>query len=162
MKLRHLIACLCLLIGVASLAAVAYLTWLNVVHGDGMILWVYLVLVLAGIPLLITWWKDLVATEWAVIISYILAASVFAAGFALYLGATDHDNPWHVFAPTQDPPHDPSLTLENYFKNKPPDKPLWPRIAAGLFLILLGPIITFIHKGSLSCLRRRTPPAISQ
>jgi hypothetical protein len=166
MKLRHLIACLCLLVGIASLAAVAYLTWRNIVLGDGTILLPYLILFLAGIPLVITWWKDLVSTEWPVIVSYILAGAVVVVGFALYLGVEDHDNPWHVFVPTQEPPHDPSLTLENYFKNKPPEKPLWPKITAALFLMLLGPIIVpFIYKGSLLCLRslRRRPPApISQ
>lgn len=160
MKLRHLMACLCLLVGLISLAAVAYLTWRNVVQGDGMILWLYLILILAGIPLVITWWKDLVATEWPVIVSYILAAAAAVAGFALYLGTTDHDNPWHVFLPEEARPQVPALTLQEYFNNKPPEKPLWPRVTAGLFLVLLGPFISFFYKGCLFAvrsLRRRAP-----
>jgi hypothetical protein len=153
MKLRHLIACLFLLIGVASLAAVAYLTWRNVVHGDGMILWLYLILVLAGIPLAITWWKDLVATEWSVIVSFVLAASLLVTGFALYEGFMEHGNLWHAFAPED--PQPPFKTFEEFFKNKPPERPILPRIAITIFWIFLLPVIVpLTYKGSLFCLRR--------
>jgi hypothetical protein len=170
MKLRHLIAYPCLLVGLVSMTAVAYLTWRNVVHGDGMILFPYLIVFLAGIPLVITWWKDLVATEWPVIVSYVLAAAAAVAGFALYLGATDHDNPWHVFLPEEARPQVPALTLEDYLNSKPPERPLWPRVTAGLFMVLLGPFISFFQKGclfALRSLRRRAPenknaPAVSK
>jgi hypothetical protein len=166
MKIRHLIACLCLLAGIVSLAAVAYLTWRNIVHGHGMILGVYLVLALAGIPLAITWWKDLVATEWAVIASFILASSAVCIGFVMHDGFMGHGDFWHAFKPEKIIPHDPSMTTEEFLKNMPPPEPIWPKVSAYFLFFFWGPaMVLLIYKGSLLCLRslRRRPPApISQ
>ncbi|QIF04376.1 hypothetical protein [Roseimicrobium sp. ORNL1] len=163
MKLRHLLACLSLLVGIASLAAVAYITWRNIAHGDGMILWLYLILLLAGIPLTITWWKDLVATEWAVIVAFILASSLVFTGFVMHDGFMEHGDAWHAFKADKIRPQVSAMTTEEYFKNLPPPQPIWPKVSAYFLFFFWGPaFVIFIYKGSLFCLRslRRRPPAI--
>lgn len=166
MKLRHLIACLCLFIGMTTLGAVAYLTWRNVVHGDGMVLWICLVIALAGIPLAISWWKDLVATEWAVIASFILASSAVCIGFVMHDGFMEHGDFLHAFKPEKNTPYDLTMTTEEYLKTMRPFEPIWPKISAYLLFFLWGPaFVILIYRGSLFCLRslrRRSPTPISQ
>jgi hypothetical protein len=154
MKLRHLIAFLCLLVGLTSLASVAYLSWRNIVRGDGVILVVYLVLLLAAIPLAITWWKDLVAAEWAVIVAFILASSAVCVGFVMHDGFMEHGDFWHAFKPEKIIPYDPSMTTEEFLKNMPPPEPIWPKVSAYFLFFFWGPaLVILVYKGSLHCLR---------
>ncbi|WP_147263339.1 hypothetical protein [Roseimicrobium gellanilyticum] len=119
-----------------------------------MLLWAYAVLVLAGIPLAVTWRKDLVSAEWTVVLSGILAASVMVISFAMVHGVLDHDTAWHVFMPEQSSPPDPPMTTEEYIKNMPPPAPVWPKISAYFLFMFLGPaFVGLIYKGSLFCLR---------
>jgi hypothetical protein len=166
MKLRNLIAFLLLLLGLASLTAVAYLTWWNIAHEDGWVLWLFVILLLAGVPLVITWWKDLVSTKWPVVVSFILAAASLVVGFILLDGILEYGSPWHAFMPEEASPLVLHMTTEEYLKNMPPPQPVWPKIAAYLLFMITGPaVVTLIYKGSLFCLRsldHRTPRPISQ
>lgn len=149
---------LALLLGLSALVIVGCLIWRDLVHGSGVSGVILTVLLLAGIPLAITWHRDL-AADLAVLPAGLLALCAFVCfGMQLTAYMTD-ESFWDMVRGIHREDHfpadaTPDQIIEAIARARAEAEPVWRKASVYLVLALGGVecfLVAFIYHGSHAC-----------